>query len=266
MAGGESESMNSLTMARVALRSLFLEASWNNEGQQNLGLAASIDPALQKIHQSPDSLRAARERALGFFNTNPIASGLAIGALIKMEEEVTAGLVAVSERDRVEQNLTRTLAAMGDSIFWQSWLPMCCLATVWAVLSLDFWWTPLLLPVTFCALAVPVRFIGLYLGYRSGRKIFDLLFKLKIQVYARTLKRTVALLVGASTVTLVHGKAYANGYVSLAALWITMTVVVATVVFFRFASSKTKIINYWYPVFLVPLAVILLLAWEQMND
>ncbi|MDL2226666.1 PTS system mannose/fructose/sorbose family transporter subunit IID [Deltaproteobacteria bacterium OttesenSCG-928-M10] len=259
------ESLNFLTMAGVALRSLFLEASWNNEGQQNLGLAASIDPALRKIHHSPDSLRAARERALGFFNTNPIASGPAIGAMIRMEEEVAAGLMAASERDRVEQNLTRTLAAMGDSIFWQSWLPMCCLTAVWAVLSLDFWWTPLLLPATFCLLAVPVRFIGLYLGYCRGQKIFDLLFKLKIQLYARALKRSVALLVGASTVILVNGQAHDRGGVSLGGLWITMAAVVATVVFFRFVSSRTKILNYWYPIFLVTLAVILLAAWDKMN-
>ena len=259
------ENLGFFTIAAVALRSLFLEASWNSEGQQNLGLAAAIDPALRKIYRTPESLRAARERALGFFNTNPITSGLVIGAIIKIEQDVAAGNMAAPERSRIERNLARSLAAMGDAIFWQSWLPLCCLAAVWAVLSLDFWWTPLLLPMAFCFLAVPVRFLGLYLGYQRGAQIFNLLARLKIQVYARTLKRAVALLVGASTVVLVYGKAHVPGGISLAGLWITMAAVVAAVIFFRFISSRTKILTYWYPIFLVALTVILLIVWDKMD-
>ena len=90
-----------MTLAGVAFRSLFLEASWNSQGQQNLGLAAAIDPALKLIHPPGVALRAARERALEFFNTNPILSGLAIGFLLRLEEEVAADRLSALERTQL---------------------------------------------------------------------------------------------------------------------------------------------------------------------
>jgi len=248
----------------VAFRSLFLEASWNNQGQQNLGLAAAIDPALKDIHGPGEGLRQARLRALEFFNTNPIASGLAIGVIINLEREVAAGRVSAEHLKRVAAGLNRTLASMGDALFWQSWLPLCSLAAVWAVLSLGVWWAPLLLPALFCLPAVPVRFVGLYLGYRRGRDISDLLYRLKVQRLAQGIKRLVALLVGASTVILVYTKTTLIDERSLGHLWLTMGLVAATVILFRFLSGKTRILTYWYPILLVAVATVVLAAMDRM--
>ncbi len=262
-----SERIKLSTLALVAARSLFLEASWNNQGQQNLGLAAAIDPALLAIHGPGEALGEARLRALDFFNTNPIASGLSIGVIIRQEEELAAGRLTLGESRRMAANLNRTLAAMGDALFWQSWLPLCSLTAVWAVLSLSRWWTPLALPVLFCLPALPVRFGGLFWGYRrGGDKIVDLLFKLQLQRLAQGIKRTVALVVGASTVILLSSRSatlHLGG--SPARLWLTVGAVVVCVLFLRLLSARTRVLNYWYPLLLVSMAGLLLFALDRVG-
>lgn len=248
-----------LTLANVALRSLFLESSWNHQGQQNLGLAAAIDPALKKIYPAGEELKKARERSLGFFNTNPIVSGPAIGVLIKLEQDVAAGRLSPENRDRLIAGINRPLAAMGDSFFWQSWLPLCCLSAVWAVIALKEPWTPFLLPVLFCLPALPVRFFGLYLGYRRGLDIIDLFDKFKVQILAQNARRLLALIVGASTVILFSTQTTLTADGSLSRLWLTMGGVVASVLVFRFLSRKTRGLEYWYPAIMVILACFLLL-------
>ena len=256
--------MKFITLVNVAFRSLFLEASWNNKGQQNLGLAASIDPALKEIYNfSEEELKKARERALEFFNTNPISSGVVIGVIIKLEMEVAAGRISPPDRLRMAGSLSQTLASMGDSLFWQAWLPLCCLAAVWAVLSLKFWWTPLLLPVLFCLPAVPVRFFGLFLGYRRGVDVIDLLFRLKIQRLAQNIRKGVAVLVGVSTVILVSTKTALADGPSILSLWLTLGAVAATVITFRLLSLKIRQLGYWYPVIIVALACTVMIVLDR---
>ncbi|MHB8879098.1 MAG: PTS system mannose/fructose/sorbose family transporter subunit IID, partial [Myxococcaceae bacterium] len=41
------------THVRVFLRSLFLQAAWNPQGMQNLGLAYALYPGLEKLYPDP---------------------------------------------------------------------------------------------------------------------------------------------------------------------------------------------------------------------
>jgi PTS system mannose-specific IID component len=257
--------MKFLTLTNVALRSFFLEASWNNQGQQNLGLAAAVDPALKLIYGSGEALRAAQERAIGFFNTNPILSGLAIGVIIKMEEDVAAGRLTAENRVSMSASLNRALATLGDAFFWHSWLPLCCLAAVWACLSLGRWWAPLILPALFCLPALPVRLGGLYWGYRQGEGIVDFLYKLKIQRLARICRRAMALLTGVSTVILVFSQTPVFHHFSLSGLWAVMALVAAAAVLLRFLALKTRILHFWYPLFLVAVAGLILIAFDKLH-
>lgn len=246
------------SLARVALRSLFLEASWNYRGQQNLGLAAAIDPALKDIYEEPEALRAARLRALGFFNTNPVAGGLALGVAIRLERELAEGQISPAERERILFSLASgALAPLGDNLFWFSWLPFCSLVGVWAVLALDSWWAPLLLPLLFCLLALPARLCGLRLGYRYGDEVTDLLVRIDIGQAARHIKRAVAVMVGASTVILLYTRSSLRDASTLH-LWLLMLLLLALVFLFRLASARLALLKYWYPLILmsVGLAVI----------
>ena len=236
------------TLAGVALRSLFLEASWNGQGQQNLGLAAAIDPALKLIHPPGAALRSARERALDFFNTNPVLSGLAIGVLLRLEEDVAAARLSAAERHRLSASLNLALASIGDILFWQSWLPLCALVAVWAVLSLDQWWAPLILPGLFCLPALPVRLGGLYLGYGRGIRIIDLLGRLKAQRLAQRIRRVMALLAGVSTVVLIPAHEHTF---SLGGLWAALALVTVGILLLRTAVRRVRALYFWYPLLLV---------------
>ena len=59
------------TLLRVFGRSLFLQASWNPQGMQNLGLAYALFPALKDLYPDPERQMAAVRRHLAFFNTQP---------------------------------------------------------------------------------------------------------------------------------------------------------------------------------------------------
>ncbi|MDR2725295.1 MAG: PTS system mannose/fructose/sorbose family transporter subunit IID [Candidatus Adiutrix sp.] len=254
--------MKFLTLAGVALRSLFLEASWNSRGQQNLGLAAAIDPALKLIHSPGDALKSARERALDFFNTNPVLSGLAIGVVLRLEEDVAAGRLSAMERSRLSASLNLALASIGDALFWQSWLPFCALAAVWAVLSLGQWWTPLILPGLFCLPALPVRLGGLYLGYGQGGQVIDFLARLKAQRLAQRIRRVMALLVGVSTVVLIPAHEHAF---SLGGLWAALVLVTAGILLLRTAVRRARALHFWYPLFLVAVACVFLACLDILS-
>lgn len=254
-----------MTLLEIGLKSLFLEASWNHQGQQNLGLAGAVDPALKKIYGPGERLREARLRYLGFFNTNPVASGLLIGIMLELEEKLAEGHLKQGKRDKMVAGLSSTLAALGDAIFWQYWLPLCCLATVWAVLSLDgAWWLPLILPLLFCSLALPVRFGGLVLGYRRGPKAIDVMNRLRIQQRAQGLKRLVALLLGSSMVILMSHTTVITGDGSLSRLWFSLGAVVLLVLALRAASTRTKLVAYWYPLILIIMGYTLFIVFREL--
>lgn len=249
--------MKRLTLVRVALRSLFLEASWSSLGQQNLGLAAAIDPALREIYAGAE-LGEARQRAFSFFNTNPIASGLALGIIIRLEEEVAAGRRTAESRVQLAGNLCRGLSGLGDMIFWESWLPLCCLAAVWAGLSLAYWWTPLLLPLLFCLPALPVRFLGLALGYRQGEGAIHSLVRYDLQRLIRAIKLVLAFVVGASTTALVATQTTLTAAGGLGTLWLTLAGLVICVFLLKLIFQKFKSLHYWYPLIFVIVACVLL--------
>ncbi|MDR2367860.1 MAG: PTS system mannose/fructose/sorbose family transporter subunit IID [Deltaproteobacteria bacterium] len=166
-------SLDRRALLRVALKLFILEALWNPRGQQSLGLLTVIDKPLAAIYAGrPAALKEARKRNLDFFNTNPIASGLVVGALLTLEEEQAAGLISPKTERNLVQALASTLAAEGDQLFWQSWLPLCCLTGVLVTVLTGYLWAPLLIPVLFCALAWPVRVWGVFKGYELGSDVY----------------------------------------------------------------------------------------------
>jgi mannose/fructose/N-acetylgalactosamine-specific phosphotransferase system component IID len=189
------------TLWAVAFRTLFLEASWNFVGQQNLGFAAAVNPALRRIYQGrPADLAASQRRVLTFFNTNPVISGLVIGAALKVEEEKAKGLIDDERGTELVNVLASSMANHGDLLFWQSWLPFCCLLgfglTWFSAATGQLTWTPLLIPVLYCALAWPTRVGGVFLGYRLGRKAHLAVGKYRVVPVAHAIQKVSAFLIG----------------------------------------------------------------------
>ncbi len=251
--------LNFSTLLQVAARSLFLEASWNNQGQQNLGFAAAVDPALKKIYCDPDDLKEARCRTLEYFNTNPITGGVAIGVILWLEEEVAKGRLSSAERQRRGATISRTLASIGDALIWQAWLPLCCLMAVWGTLALDTWLGVLVLPIMFCLVAVPVRLGGLFLGYQRGEGIAGLLVRLKWSQMAIRLKTLLALILGASTVILVaiNPLKPLTG-LPLGQMWLIVGAVLGLIIVMRRLAGRMRILQHFYPFVVVVLASLFL--------
>ncbi|MDR0622500.1 MAG: PTS system mannose/fructose/sorbose family transporter subunit IID [Deltaproteobacteria bacterium] len=170
---GPPRTLDRYQLLKIALKLCILEALWNPRSQQSVGLLTVIDPALAITHAGhPQALKEARKRNLDFFNTNPITSGLVIGALLRLEEEQAAGELTPQTDKKLVQALSSTLAAEGDQLFWQAWLPLCCLTGVLVTTLTGSLLGPLLIPIMFCALAWPVRIWGVFKGYELGCDVY----------------------------------------------------------------------------------------------
>ncbi len=107
----EKVKIDKKTLKKSLFRDMFtLQWSWNYERMQALGFLWAILPVLQKVYKG-DELKAAMQRHLTFYNTNPVASPLILGATIALEED-KAGKAASS----IKVGLMGPLAGIGDTI------------------------------------------------------------------------------------------------------------------------------------------------------
>jgi mannose PTS system EIID component len=111
------------TLWRVFFRSLFLQASWNPQGMQNLGLAYAVFPALQKLYPDPQKLSEALARHLAFFNTHPYVGAAIVGGVLHHEAKIARGEEPPATVDNFKAALMGPLAALGDGFFWLSLRP-----------------------------------------------------------------------------------------------------------------------------------------------
>ncbi|WFA08788.1 PTS system mannose/fructose/sorbose family transporter subunit IID [Tissierella sp. Yu-01] len=108
----EKVKLDKETLKKSLFRDMFtLQWSWNYERMQALGFLWSILPVLQKVYKKDDELKEAMQRHLQFYNTNPVASPLILGASIALEED-RAGKAASS----IKVGLMGPLAGIGDTI------------------------------------------------------------------------------------------------------------------------------------------------------
>jgi PTS system mannose-specific IID component len=110
-------------LLRVFLRSLFLQASWNPQGMQNLGLAYALYPALERLYPERQALEAAVRRHLVFFNTHPYVAAAIVGGVLYHEQRIARGEEPPDKVVAFKAALMGPLAALGDGFFWLSLKP-----------------------------------------------------------------------------------------------------------------------------------------------
>jgi PTS system mannose-specific IID component len=115
-------------LARVFLRSLFLQAAWNPRGMQNLGFAHAITPALEELYPDPAERAKAVVRHLEFFNCHPYMAAAILGGAVRLEERVAAGEASPEVVSRFKRALGPPFAALGDGFFWLALRPVAALA------------------------------------------------------------------------------------------------------------------------------------------
>lgn len=198
MAGSDAMSF------QVFLRLFFVQALWNYRSMLGAGLAWAMLPALREIHgDDEEAFRDAVRRAAEHFNAHPYLTGLAAGALLRMERAGEDPELSA----RFRRVLRAPLGSLGDRLIWSSWLPACILAAVSVGLLLQ---APLLAVVLFLlaynALHLPLRWWSLQTGLTLGRKLGDALRRADLPTRAERVGRGGVFLLG-----LLAGLALASG-------------------------------------------------------
>jgi PTS system mannose-specific IID component len=99
------------------LWTFFSQANYNYERLQGTGFAHAMTPIIKRLYSSPDEIRAALQRHLVFFNTEPNFGNVVHGAVIAMEEQRANGAPIDDDSiNAVKSGLMGPLAGIGDSI------------------------------------------------------------------------------------------------------------------------------------------------------
>src|SRR3990172_2701310 len=103
-------------------RTLIVQASWNYDRMVGIGVAYAMEPLLRDLPGGRTNGRyaAALKRVAGFFNAHPYLTGMAAGALARVEYDG----VPEAQADRLRRALIGPLGSVGDQLVWAGWLPM----------------------------------------------------------------------------------------------------------------------------------------------
>ena len=157
----------------VALRSTFLQGSWNYERMQNGGWAFSLIPAIKKLYTTKEDQVAALKRHLEFFNTHPYVASPIIGVTLALEEDKANGAdVDNAAIQGVKVGMMGPLAGVGDPVFWYTVRPI--LGALGASMAMV---GNILGPILFFVLWNVIRWAFMWytqeFGYRVGTKITE---------------------------------------------------------------------------------------------
>lgn len=157
----------------VALRSTFLQGSWNYERMQNGGWCYAMIPAIKKLYTSKEDQVAALKRHLEFFNTHPYVASPVIGVTLALEEDRANGAeVEDSAIQGVKVGMMGPLAGVGDPAFWFTARPI--LGALGASLAMG---GSILGPILFFVLWNVIRWAFMWytqeFGYNVGTKITE---------------------------------------------------------------------------------------------
>lgn len=157
----------------VALRSTFLQGSWNYERMQNGGWAFAIIPAIKKLYKTEEERSAALKRHLEFFNTHPYVASPVIGVTLALEEERANGAeVDDAAIQGVKVGMMGPLAGVGDPVFWFTVRPI--LGALGASLAMT---GNIMGPILFFVLWNVIRWGFMWytqeFGYKAGAKITE---------------------------------------------------------------------------------------------
>lgn len=155
----------------VALRSTFLQGSWNYERMQNGGWCYSIIPAIKKLYKTEEDRAAALKRHLEFYNTHPYVSAPVMGVTLALEEERANGMPVDDQTVQgVKVGMMGPLAGVGDPVFWFTVRPI--LGALGASLALSGSIVgPLLFFVVWNIIRIAFLWYTQEFGYKVGTSI-----------------------------------------------------------------------------------------------
>jgi PTS system mannose-specific IID component len=179
---------------RSFLRTFLLQASWNFERMQNLGVLYVLSPALRVFYTDAD-LREAYHRHMAYFNTHPFMASPVLGATISLEQRRAAGQEGTFGVEDFKSMTMAPYAAIGDALFWGAVRPLAaCVALFFAVKG------SLLAPIIFLlAFNLPhlwMRLLGFMRGYTLGISVVEIVQRHRLPDLAIRLKEGMVVVLG----------------------------------------------------------------------
>lgn len=184
-------SLPGATLARIALRTLFIQAGFSPEAMQTLGLLYALEPAWARLYPDPARRAEAVKRHLAPFNTHPYAAAAIVGGILHYEERAARGEADPEEVVRFKKTLMGPLAALGDGFFWLSLRPATG-ALGAALVPLLGAWAPLVFFVTYNLVHLAARGWLFVVGYRGGSAVVERLAQLRVPVWSQRLRSLAA--------------------------------------------------------------------------
>ena len=150
------------------LRSFAIQGSWNYRSMIGSGFAFALVPFLRRSGLTGEELAGATRRHLEFFNAHPYLSGIALGAVARMESEK----VDPQTIHRFKEAIQGSLGGLGDTLVWGAWRPatlLLALALAWAGAPP---WVPVLLFLgLYNAGHLAIRWWAFRIGLEEGRDV-----------------------------------------------------------------------------------------------
>jgi len=208
------QSLSRLLLIRSFLRLFLLQASWNFERMQNLGVLYVLEPVLRALYRD-DALQEAYHRHMGYFNTHPFMASPILGATIALEQRRAAGQVGTFGVDDFKSMTMAPYAAIGDALFWGGVRPLAvCVSLFFAVKG------SLLAPVVFLlGFNLPhlwMRLMGFMRGYLLGVSVVEIIQRHRLPDLAVRIKEGMVVVLGGLiaylTVATCRGAGFSAGW------------------------------------------------------
>jgi mannose PTS system EIID component len=197
-------------LAKVLLRSLLLQASWNFERLQSLGFLFALAPALRRLYQG-DELQAAYARHLEYFNTHPYLAAPVLGAVLHLEELRANGNEGDMGVEEFKRMIMAPYAAMGDALFWGGIRPLAAGVALFFAAKGSLW-APIAFLLLFNLPHLWFRISGLLRGYANGVAIVATVQRIRLPDLAVRCKEGTVVLLGGLAAYLTHLTLTAEGH------------------------------------------------------
>lgn len=184
-------SISGFTQWRVLSRSLFIQAGFNAEGMQSLGMLYALYPALREFYPDPHEQQEAARRHLSTFNTHPYVAAAIIGGILYYERRIADGEAAAEKVSEFKSALMGPLAAMGDGFFWLSLRPACGALAVASVPWIGAW-SALLFLVLYNLVHLTARGYLFFVGLEYGEGMVERIALMDIPWWGERLRRVAA--------------------------------------------------------------------------
>ncbi|HIY79638.1 MAG TPA: PTS system mannose/fructose/sorbose family transporter subunit IID [Candidatus Olsenella excrementavium] len=184
------------TLNRMALRSYWLQSSFNYETMQSGGWLFAMIPGLEKVHTNKNDLAASMYHNLDFINTHPFLVTFVMGIVLSLEQNK----VDTQTIRAVRISAASPLGGIGDALFWLTLVPIT--AGITSNMAIDgSIAAPIIFLVIFNIAQAACRFGLMNWSYRVGTSAIDALTA-NMQAFTRAASILGVFVVGALTVTM----------------------------------------------------------------